>query len=362
MPKETNFSKLPKNRNPYKSSPLEQRLVRLFKMVAMLDSRGLSPKYCAQDFGVSLRTVQRDLEVLRAVGLGIRQTHSNSPWYHLEEGFSLHNFNFTEENSEFLRKAQTLIETMDAYNPAIGLLPIQKEILAIMDGQTIKSTGKALSNSEFVSTLLEADCSQAAMQESVLIALGQALRARKEYKKALAVYQKLLKISSKSDYFVGLAHCYRMLKNYPKALRAAQQAISSGPKNDKAYVEEIWILQAQGEQDKAFDRSLSALEKLPHSRQLNASHFTLLCNRKEYENALPYYKRAFPLSFEKHHAIAAFLYQMAGNLPKALAEIEQACAMCLDPLYKKRREEILGLIRSGNGQGHCQNIAKTRAK
>lgn len=82
------------------------KIERLLALVVLLLSRTqVTASQMAQHFGVSKRTIYRDMSVLEAAGFPIVAVYGNEGGYQLMDGFKLHAYTFSEEEKAWLIRA-----------------------------------------------------------------------------------------------------------------------------------------------------------------------------------------------------------------------------------------------------------------
>lgn len=118
-----------------------------------------------------------------------------------------------------------------------------------------------------------------------------------QYDKALDVLNELEILWGESDIRNALkARIYKMTGNTKSAITELEEKISSNPKNEKEYLNLIFLYSEQNEKDKAFEVAKNLLKSQPDSRLVHLALYKFYLDENQYQEAIESMKVVFSTS------------------------------------------------------------------
>ena len=304
----------------------DKRLVRLVRLMLLLDRGVLNLDHAARECGVSKRTIQRDLNVLEAAGIPLYKPCEANSNYCLAKDFRLFHYRLTPQNAEDFVNAYTALLAF-AQKPYELVPPIQKEYLRFAEQENSKEekrraeTGIRLcavkaGRSDFLSLMLQGSLSAEPVCEKLQKIFLLDLLVTRDY--PYAYQQAQLEENARV-----LAHMYRLERRYEKALQLLQKIRQRDPHEAWSYGEMAFVYYEQHQVSEALQVVEEGIQKANDKEALGLYRVFLLAEDKQYERALSAFQRLCPYE-DAFFAFAAQLHFKAGQLPQALKYINRA--------------------------------------
>ena len=335
----------------------EKRLIRLIRLIRTADGGVLNEASAARECGVSKRTIQRDIKVLSDAGIPLRKKNDLNSNYHLEKEWKIQHYNIDKKNAlAFLRAYRALSYFHDNTDELVS--PLQKDMLddiaykldsnKDVSGCKNKQKEKHLSQEEFVSLLTLFNTEDAKLQKRILNFLAcnctNYTHTTPDY--SIKIYQQLLKLEERSEYYYWMGIAYLELKKYEQAKESFIKAIKADPSDTRSYSELAHLYSKSNNWTEVFNLMKTVLQFKPDNPFLNNDMFSFLMKAGKYEDALKYVP-VIRRKIYNQYATYAYVYEQSGDYKKALEYINKAIEAAPDEEQKylqPKRQRILAFL------------------
>ncbi len=332
------YSALPKKSNPNKH-PDAKRLPRLISILFDLDKQRFVNINClANEFQVHKRTILRDLTLLEEMGVALYKPVGYGPHYRVRDFFHLKNFRRSTKSQQNLYKLRELMDILDI-DMDEHLSPIQQEIC---DERTANQS--ALTQEDFLSLVTKAKIENSALQARILDAVVREYGRKKDSDFSIQIYQRLIQLRQEISDYYRLAFVYLDAKKYQEALNIVEKAISLVPENGLGYTFALRIYREMGNSDLMLQKAQEYLKKLPKDVYVNNGAASIFMKLKRYKDAVNCYRRTAVRGSILHYSRVAAVYQQAGELKKALEEINKGLKIRQTAFLLGKKEQLLKKI------------------
>lgn len=177
--------------------------------------------------------------------------------------------------------------------------------------------------------------------------LADVYMAQQKYADAIAQYQNVLKIKPESlTVQIQLAAAYKSARDYAHAIDAYQRALRLQPDSPVALNNLAYLYAQMGRNlNEALEMAQKVDKRVPHRPEVLDTLGFVHYQRKEYDEALKYLKRAKELSSGRPTATRlyhlALVYDQKGMKPEAIAELTVALTCNPSPAQAQEIQQLL---------------------
>ncbi len=341
------LNKSKKNRPVDPGKDKDKRLVRLVRLMLLLERGVLNLDHAARDCGVSKRTIQRDLNVLEAAGIPLYKPCETNANYCLDKNFRLFNYHITSQNTEdFLLSYEALLYFANGTCDIVT--PIQQGVLDFAKTESQKKERQRNENfarlrtikaerTDFLSLILQGNISKQPVYDRLQITLLYDLLLKQDYPFAY-------KQAKTEEITRVLAHMYRLERRYDEALEYLQKIQHKNPSDSWSYGEMAFVYYEKHNLTLALEILEEGIKKSNEKESLGLYQAFLLAENKQYEKAQEVF-RQFCSYEDAVYAFASQLYLKSGNLQQALTGIDRALALAPEHgIYQLYKRQILAIL------------------
>ncbi len=326
----------------------DKRLVRLVRLMLLLDKGIVNLDHAAQDCGVSRRTIQRDLNVLEAAGIPLYKPCETNSNYCLAKDFRLFNYHITPQNAEdFLNSYKALLYFSNGTCDLVT--PIQKGVLDFAETENKKKEKQQheqsarlrairVERTDFLSLILQGNISKQSVYDKLQTTFLYDLLLTQDYPFAYnrAKTEEMTRV---------LAHMYRLERRYDGALAYLRKIQQRNPSDSWSYGEMAFVYYEQHNLPQALAVLEEGIRKSSDKESLGLYQAFLLAENKQYEKSLEVFRQFCPYE-DAFWAYASQLHLRAGKLQQALSAIDRALNLIPEHgMYQLYKRQILASIK-----------------
>ncbi len=345
MKQKKDFSQLKKSKTKGEENK-EKGLVRLMKLMVMLDQGALNLDKASEELGVSRRTLLRDVKILQDAGVPIFKPTEQGANYRLQEGYSLPHFQVTKENA--LNFADTLLAMQKfAKKPFKMVSTIQKPALESGKKEQKKRKEKRtkeeynlaptnLTEEQFLSAWLADQNIKDLPYETIILTNKVSKLFENEGRNKW--YKDWQMKQAERD----IIHLNFVGQRYKDVLDDCKRIIKREPKDTWAYKYAALACYARKDVKSALLYLLNSLDYNKKDDEVYTYIAFFSLQRKDYKNAISFFYFACRNQIRSAQ-FASYIYADAGLFDKALNEIDKAAQK--DPehkdIYAEMKEDVL---------------------